>query len=365
MSTIQTYLLYYFIIIFTSIAVSFSENMRDTKFKLFSNLFFWLAITIPILISGFRYGIGADYFNYERIYYHLTNHYSFLSGLFESRYEPSWVFLNNFVKLLFDDVKFIFIISSIIILVLHFKAIRGFRGKVNIGIATIILLCTLYNPSFNIIRLAIAASIIMIAVKPMLERKVWKFLFLILFSASFHYTSLAFLPAYWIINSNKNSSSFFKGVFSVLGAVLLLLFAKPIMSFITSFDLFSSYSHYSIDHNNIRFGAFMLKLPIIAIILLNINKLKIASKSIYKLIIIYFIGIILSFFEYLTEYGGRIAIYFEMMQIFILSAIVKVQGSKYEKVIYSIIIIMYFLGWYTFEIIINNGHRTVPYMWVW
>src|SRR5699024_9387006 len=102
----------------------------------------------------------------------------------------------------------------------------------------------------------------------------------------------------------------------------------------------------------------------IVIILLNLKKLKLSQNKIYQISILYFIGVILKFFGYLADYVGRIATYFEIMQVFILAAIVKVQTNKYEKLLYTTLIILYFLGWYTFEIIINNGHKTIPYMWI-
>src|SRR5699024_2623447 len=100
MNLIQSYVLYYFIILFTSLIVYFSGGFKQTKEK---KIVFWSAVILPILISGLRYGIGTDYFSYEKIYYQLTTGNDFLGAFKNSRFEPGWIILNQFVKFLFDD----------------------------------------------------------------------------------------------------------------------------------------------------------------------------------------------------------------------------------------------------------------------
>lgn len=363
MNSLQTYLLYYFIIISTSMIFSLSAKTEKGEFRKFNKPIFWSALLLPVLISGFRYGVGVDYFNYERIYYRLTSNINLLDDFSNTRYEPSWIILNYLVKLIFDDVKYVFIISSLLIWLFHFKAIYDHRKSINISIAVVILLCTLYNPSFNIIRLSVAASIIMLSVKPILERRKWRFFVTVLFAASFHFTSLVFLPAYWITNSKKANIAFAKKTIAIISTVCLVIFAIPIVSFVTSFDVFSTYSHYEITYGDIGIGMVIIKLPILLLILLNTKKLKNNNNAFYLITVLFIIGVILKFFGYLADYIGRIATYYEMMQVLIVSAIIHVQKNKYEKLLYTLVVLLYFIGWYTFEIIINNGHKTIPYIW--
>lgn len=364
MSTIQTYLLYYFIIVFTSVIVGMSEKMRGSRYRNYGKFIFWIALSIPVIVSGFRYGIGVDYFNYERIYYRITSSNNLIDEIINTRYEPGWILLNYFVKYIFDDVKYVFIVSSLLIWLFHFKAIYHYKNSISVGIAIFILLSTLYNPSFNIIRQSLAASILLLTIKPILDKSFWKFIVITLLAACFHYTSLVFLPAYWIVNSKKENVALVKKVISIIITILLILFANQMLSFITSFEMFSAYNHYQMQYDDLGFGMVILRLPVIVIILLNLGKLRSQSNPMYLLSILYFIGIILKFFGYLADYVGRIATYYEMIQILILAAIVKVQRNKYEKLLYAFLIIIYFIGMYTLEIIIENGHKTIPYNWV-
>ncbi len=240
MSELQTYILYYFIIFFTTILVAISGRISVGKFRNIGKCLFWFAVILPVMISGFRYGIGVDYFNYSDIYYSLTSNNNILDDILNTRYEPGWILLNHVVKLVFNDVTYVFIISSLIIWVCNFKAIYDNKNWIRLGTGMLILLTTLYNPSFNIIRISVGASIIMLAVKPIIDKKPLKFIFMVLIAACFHYTALIFLPVYWVVNSSSNNIGLIKRVITLISAVLVVILARPILSLLTNFEIFFS-----------------------------------------------------------------------------------------------------------------------------
>lgn len=361
MSEIQTYILYFSIIIFTSI---FALLIGRVKEENFNKVVFFIIFLVPALISGLRYGVGTDYFNYYNIYFDLTLSDNLAYELGNTRYEPGWVILNYMVKFIFDDVIYIFIISSLMIWLFSFKALYENRKHINLGIAVLVLLCTMYNPSFNLIRLYMAASILMLTIKPIIEKKLLKFLLLVLFAASFHYSALIFLPVYWLINSKYRVVGFVKRGMALVFTILLILFADAILSSLTNFELFSTYERYEIQYDGLGLGVIIVDLPIIVLIALSMYKMKKSGNPMYHLSIVYFIGIILSFFSYLADYAGRISTYFELMQIFIVAAIVKVETNIYKKAIYILFITSYYLGLYVYYYVINNSHETVPYIWI-
>src|SRR5690625_1817581 len=101
MSYFQTYFLYYFVVIITSVLVASARGLSQSRFRNFSKPLFWFAMLIPIIISGFRYGIGVDYFNYERMYFRLTDNPDIIGDIVHTRYEPGWIVLNYLVKIIF------------------------------------------------------------------------------------------------------------------------------------------------------------------------------------------------------------------------------------------------------------------------
>ncbi|MDP1417452.1 EpsG family protein [Peribacillus simplex] len=364
MDNLQSYFLYYLLIISTSIIVQFSQLINKTIYKKFSLFIFWSALLFPFLISANRYGIGTDYFDYVALFHELEGYGNIFDAIKEGSYEPGWIILNFIVKMVFDNYKYVFVLSSFLTLFFLFKAIYSYRDRLYVGIGIFIFMSTLYNSSFNITRQILAASILLYAVKYIEEKKILKYALLTLFAASFHYSALIFLPIYWVLVSSRNNNwnLLKKIIFSIVTIFIIVLF-DFVFGFITSIEFFSKYSSYQLNVGKTDFNNLIINLPIMIIILMNLKTIKLRNKFIYDLITLYFIGIVLSFLGYFNNYIGRATIYFSMSQILIIPFIIKVQTNKYIKLFYMGLIVLYYIILFTYNIIIQNGHETIPYIW--
>lgn len=364
MSTLGTYALYYFVILSSSLIAYFSGFFKKINAKRLAKLIFFSSMIIPIIVSGLRNGVGVDYYNYINVYNRVTQNYTgIIHAISESRYEPGWIALNFIVEYLFDDVKYIFITSALLTWLFAFKAIYDNRERISDGIAVLILLCTLYNVSFNIIRQVLAVSVIMLSIKPLIDKRFWKFALTVLFASTFHLTALIFLPSYWIINSRSKYSRLFKNIVVPLSFIGLVLFIKPILTFISGFDIFSTYGNYDLEFSVLYKRDIILRIPVVILILINLRKLKLSNNPIYKLSMLFIIGIILSVLGSYAPYINRVSMYFDVTQVFIISAIVKAQTNKIEKFLYTYLIVIYYISWFTFLFIYLGLHGTIPYQW--
>lgn len=365
MSALGSYVLYYFIVISSSIIAWFSEFFRNRNAAKLSKWIFFSAIIIPVLIAGLRYGIGTDFNNYSDIFHNFFNrYYGFADAVSNSRFEPGWVSLNFLVKYIFNDAQYLFIISALLTWVFGFKAIYDNKDRISVGIAVLILFCTLYNMSFNIVRQVLAVSIIMLAIKPMLEQRKWKYLLIVLFASSFHFTALIFLPSYWVVNSKTGNRGLLKKIIIPLFFIGFVMFFRQIFSLITNIEFLSTYSNYDLGYRGFAKQDFILKLPAIILILINTKKIKINNNLMHKLSILFLIGAILTFLRSYAPYINRVALFFDVTQVFVLSAIVKVQTNKYEKFLYTYIIVIYYLGWFTYYFLLSGRHGTIPYQMI-
>ena len=362
MSALGTYLLYYFIVISSSIIAWFSNFIRNKEHKKLAKWIFFIAIIIPVLVSGFRYGIGTDYHAYVNMYYNITNNYYGISdAISNTRYEPGWIILNYIVKYVFDDVNYIFVLSALLTWSFIFKAIYDNKDRLSIGIAVLILLCTMYSMSFNIVRQILAVSIIMLSVKPMLDQKKWKFIFTILFASTFHFTAILFLVSYWIINSKTENRRLLKRLFMPVMFIGLVVFFQPITSYLASLGLLSNYSSYGLDAGGFSRSTFFFKLPIVVVMLFSIRNLRLQNNAIHKMSILFYIGVIMLLLSTYSPYLSRLSYFFDVAQIFVISALVKHQKNKYQQFFFVYLIIIYYLGWFTyFYLIVGNG-GTIPY----
>lgn len=360
LTVLGTYFLYYFVVISSSLTAWLSNFFGKGKL---AKWIFFSAIIIPVLVSGLRDGVGIDFKSYARIYDQLFYFYpNMISAITDSRFEPGWVILNYLVRYIFDDVKFIFIISALLTWFFSFKAIYDNRDRISIGIAVLILFCTLYNMSFNIIRQILAVSVVMMAIKPMLDNKKWKFIITVLFASSFHFTALVFLPAYWIVNSKTQGRSRFKKLIVPVLSIGLVFFFQPIFNFVsTNFQSFATYRSYTVGFSGFSITAILLKLPILLLILLNSKKLKLRDNPTHKLGVLFFIGVILMILSSYSPYLNRVSFFYDVTQVFIVSAIIKSQTDKYEKFLYSYAVILYYVARFTYFYLISGDAGTVPY----
>lgn len=295
MTMLGTYLLYYFVVFSSSILAYFSEVIRKMMSTKVATWLFFSGIIIPVLIAGYRYGIGTDYYSYSDTYHDLTSHFTnFLDAILNSRFEPGWIALNYFVKFIFNDVQYLFMISAILTWLLSFKAIYDNKNRISISLGILILLCTYYNISFNTVRQTISISIIMLSIKPLLDRRLFKFSLIILLASTFHYTAIIFFPAYWISNSYSEKTRLLKNIIIPLLFITLVYFIEPIISILTNFDIFSTYSNYDLEYRGFAKMELFLKLPIVILIAFNTKKLRTNNNPMYKISIFFLIGIILA-----------------------------------------------------------------------
>src|SRR5699024_5497907 len=140
-----------------------------------------------------------------------------------------------------------------------------------------------------------------------------------------------------------------KKIVAPLLFISCIVFIEPVLSLVSSIDVFSAYSSYEVDEGDFSLGALALRSPIILLILLHGKKLKNNNNPISKLIIVYFLGIILLHLGYFGPFISRIAQFYEVTQVLIVSAILREMSNKKEATIYGYAIVIYYLVWITYH----------------
>lgn len=145
-----------------------------------SALLYLLMTSILVLIMGFRYGIGTDYFQYES---------AFTWGGGEFRGLLLNVIRDFFVQ---NGVGFeVFIFTSALFIVGCFAYAIWTRSIYHVQPIAIYLLAGFYFSAFNGIRQSIAISIIFLGLKLLDNRKLGRYLILVCIAALFHSSALA------------------------------------------------------------------------------------------------------------------------------------------------------------------------------
>jgi transmembrane protein EpsG len=160
------------------------------------------------LASGLRFGVGTDFFNYNRYY-----------NLIESGYkvaaEPGFIYLSLIISKFNFNSQALFLTLSTLTMFFLFKGIKYYTNNEYTfkPVLYIIFLIFTYFTSFNGVRQALAAAILFYASKYIVEKSLWKFSVWIVFSMLFHSSSVIFFGLYFIATRDFNRIILLLGIF--------------------------------------------------------------------------------------------------------------------------------------------------------
>lgn len=356
MSAIQTYILYYIVLIIPTIIIFTSNFIKEKKGKI---ILFLIAIILLTIIGGLRYNTGTDFKSYMNIYMNISQTSSIIDFIKESRLEPGWIIINWLTVYIFNDVQYVFIISTFLICTFGFIAIYKHRNDISTPIAIVIFIATIFFPSFNLIRQYLAISILLLSIKPLINKQRNKFIILVLLAMLFHYMSIVFVFMYWFVNSKREGNQRIKNTFTVMSFIILLYFSPEMISYFTNLQFLEYYNRYELELE-FGIGILLIRLPALFIIMINYKKLK-ENTNLSKLILIYVISLIVLNLGNFADFVGRLGRFYEIVEIFLMGAIIKAQKGKYERFFMTGLIIVYYLFWFTYNFIYKHREGIIPY----
>jgi hypothetical protein len=252
--------------------------------------------TVLILIAGLRYNSGYDYNSYIQIIKYADS----ITGLFKTRIEPGFMLFNYFLNTIISNPYFnIFVIAfiSIIIKVVFIK-----KNSYYIFIP----LFYYYNFSFltlemGQIRNGLAVAILLISFKYISEQNFYKFTFFVILATSVHYSSIIFLPAYfiekWTINRKQiiilTILSIFIGFINLKNVFIIILEFLPNINFVNVALQHLYFTEYveRIGVGGLQIWRFGL---LLFCFMFYYSKIQI-NKDIDRIFKLFFVGIIISF----------------------------------------------------------------------
>lgn len=192
-------------------------NQRNLKKSIYTAI-----LIATILFSGFRYGVGNDFFIYE-------TKYSDLSNL--KIYEYGYYILSSFARLL-DSFQTLIFLTSALVIYGYYRFMSYFSSNVYVSIIIFSTLGFFLLGSFNLIRQYIATSLFLLALVYADKAKPKLYLMLCLLATSFHLSAIITLPMYFLTKR-----------FSIKAYFIFLL---SYVVFLSGFQTVVGYTSYSI-----------------------------------------------------------------------------------------------------------------------
>lgn len=195
-----------------SIELFFSYFLRTYKkignekcLKNFEFLFFFILILFMTLFYGLRYNVGIDYMSYyNNAKFNLWNKPQHGTGeLFEPGFRTLY-FLGSFFELPSNTV---FVLGGFLIYFFLFLGIKNYSESFPLSLF-IFFATGLYFFSFNEFRQFIAVCIVFYGYRYCVEKKLLKWILIVLFAMLFHKSAFVVFPMYIIAKIRLSRKSF-------------------------------------------------------------------------------------------------------------------------------------------------------------
>lgn len=357
MSNEQTLILYGITFFITSLTLSLCQKYK--KNKLIKNILFFISILIPTIILGMRYYVGTDYENYL-LMYERYKELPFNEAL-NSSSEILNIIICKAIYTIYDNRYLFIIVYAALTITIAFKAILRFDSK-NTFLMTFMYLCLFFPYAINIMRQALAVSIILYAYS-FLKTNTKKTYILCIIASCVHISALIVLPGLIIYNKIKEDK--LRNIILIIFYVaFVIIIYFGLIIFPSNFVLFEKFLGYIDSPNNsidIGLGVLVLNLPVLIISIFfykNTNKLD-SDYSFY--IILYVISIILAYLGYLNIYLNRFSLYFSIIQILLIPKALEIFTNtlfrKFLVFIFIIIVGIQFISTYY----IGGSSEIFPY----
>jgi hypothetical protein len=334
-------LLFYFIFF---VLVIFSLLAKDEKKAV---PFFICAGIILFLLAAFRRpGLDRDYLGYIA-YYNDVLHHSF------ARVEPFFILIVHIVDKLFNNNLYLFIIYAFLGISLKFFAINRLT---TLPMLSVLIYFSGFFLLFDMtqIRAGVAAGILLLCIEPIKERKLGKFLILVVLASLFHYSALSFIPFYFLRGDSLNIKLY---VF-LIPVSYIIYYSKVNLFFFTNYipiqlvqiKMNSYFHHATVDSSINVFNMVHLSRCILAYLFLW--KWKLMSDSniyIILLIKIYFIALfIFVAFGSVPGFSSRISELLLVVEIILIPYLAVIMKPKYLSVLITVGIAFVFLSFSLF-----------------
>lgn len=353
----------------SSIGISYLF-FRFNKYRNKTFIGLLMCMLILSLIAGFRaIDVGADTKVYSNFFLLAKSSSSFINYKLsmQSEVESGFLLLTwvigklgmNWTGFLFS-VNFLnnfFILESIYLL----------RDRINLDIALLLYMFIFWPYSLNIMRQSLGMSLVLYGITLLVKNKKILSMFAFLCAISFHKSSVFFVALLLLLllflyfENNFVISNVLFGLFSFI----FILFRYQILHLIENLGfLGEKYGDYFNSYGvNSGFSFFNFLFIFVPFLIISFHAKKsgvFKDKKIYLLAVMIFVGIVMNLLTRINYiFFFRTALYMLILQIIYYSFVIK--NDKYNKVILSIVLVVYMFSGFFIMFVLGNYGALFPY----
>ena len=314
---LQSFLVYSLLTVVMLLLAWQASRSKDWSFMV-------LAVLAFAVIFGYRYGVGRDFFMYQRMFD------TVLTGL-ERKCEWGFVQLMLLVHHLGLGETFFFAITSFIPVYLVFRVFKD-EPDLYVPVVAVFMLYAFWQPTANVVRQVFAFGFFVMSIKPLQQQKWLTHYLWILVAFLFHKSALFLVIVYPLFAWNR-FENYFKNVASqiVIFVVAFVLMQIGLVEWLIDafFKLivllgyadsaaFSTHMYY--EQFSLGLG-FVIRMIVNLMIICHSNEIKAYFKHTPVAIMydIWFVGMILGVIFVQSMSVTRMLLYFTQMAIFVMA----------------------------------------------
>lgn len=189
----------YIILTAAVVLISFLDHIEISE--LYNKLVAGILNFVLIILAGFRFETGHDYYNYINIFKKMGSIEQYVKTDGPNQVEWCYALINYVVKKLGLGPSSLFFIISLMTILIFSYAIRKYTSYYYTSMAMFYFLL-FYENSMGHIRAGMAMGIILCSVQYIEEQRFLRFFVLVMLAAAFHSTAFVVLPIYFVRKLN-------------------------------------------------------------------------------------------------------------------------------------------------------------------
>lgn len=326
---ISSLVLYMAVYLFSALFLYFAACTSKKSNKL---IFGATAVLLPCILAGFRYGVGVDYFNYNHMYQMYAD-LSFSEYLNSSARAEFAVYIMSKIASLFNSSRLFFALFAFVIYAPVAKMIIQREDKKDTFFLALFFLMSSFSTGLNIMRQVAAASILLYSMKYVFDRKLKKFVLMVIIASMFHISAIIILPLYFMWDKEEKFN-----LFKIKPWVIIVAYCVVALNLPNLLQLlggrFVEYATGEIQGRNLSILLNCIWMAIYLLFNKQITKNR-TQNGLYIFMIV--IGTILSFTGIINIFLKRSAIYFNYPDFILLTQLKNIFNLKSRGLFYLLV----------------------------
>ncbi len=316
---------------------------------------FILAVMFPVFLATFRVNTGTDYNSYVGIF-NVNAQLSFsdwflLNRSFSGDRIGIWIFSK--IANCFGSEKVFFFLFSFILCCSVFWVLKNQYSQY-VFLVALGFLTTTFSTGLNICKQMLAAGIIFCGLSYVTRRKLLRYIMVVLLAMCFHITAACGIIIYFLYGKTSKNKALGQ-IVTIFGVVIALLLLPQILKLMGG--RFAGY----IEFDGVTYNrSFFLDCALLLMfIVLRRRYLKIDKRN-DLFIFMFVLGVLLELTGFQSPYLKRIASYFTISQIVLLSQMPKL-FAKNKLYLLIVIDVVYIVGIFLLTCGVLGQGDIIPY----